>query len=105
MYKDTDHWVRSCVDCATRKHPRNKHKAPLLPIPVEGTFDRMTMGCLGPLPTTHNGNKYIVVFTDYLTRWVEAFPVPSIEAVQIARLITQEIIPRHGAPRTLLSDR
>lgn len=32
------------------------------------------------------------MFTEYLTKWVEAFPIPSIEA-------------RHGAPRTLLSDR
>ena len=105
MYKDVEHWIRSCVDCATRKTPRNKHKALLLPIPVEGPFDRIAVDCLGPLPTTWSGNKYIVVFTDYLTRWVEAFPVPTITAVQIAKLLTDEIIPRHGAPRTLLSDR
>ena len=105
LYKDCEHWIRSCADCATRKHPRNRRKAPLVPIPVEGAFDRLAVDCLGPLPTTHQGNKYIVVFTDYLTRWVEAFPVPTIDAVQVAQLITQEIIPRHGVPRTLLSDR
>lgn len=32
MYKDVDHWVRSCADCATRKNPKSTPRAPLLPI-------------------------------------------------------------------------
>ena len=38
-------------------------------------------------------------------RWCEASPVPRIEAFVIARLLVDEIIARHGAPRALLSDR
>lgn len=61
MYNDVVHWVRSCVDCATRKSPRNKLRAPLLPIPVEGAFDRLAVDCLGPLPVTWPGKRYIVI--------------------------------------------
>ena len=39
MFKDVEHWVKSCVECSMRKSPRNSKKAPLLPIPVEGAFD------------------------------------------------------------------
>jgi len=46
-----------------------------------------------------------VVFTEYLTKWPEIFAVPTIDAETIAKLLVNEIIPRHGAPRTLLSDR
>lgn len=105
MYKDVEHWVRSCQDCSTRKKPRNKRRAPLLPIPVSAAFERMAVDILGPLPVTWKGNRYIVVFVEYLTKWPEIFPVQNTEAITIARLITDEIIPRHGAPRTLLSDR
>ena len=105
MYKDVEHWVRSCQDCSTRKKPRNKRRAPLLPIPVSAAFERMAVDILGPLPVTWQGNRYIVVFVEYLTKWPEIFPVQNTEATTIARLITEEIIPRHGAPRTLLSDR
>ena len=105
MYKDVEHWVRSCQDCSTRKKPRNKYRAPLLPIPVLAAFERLAVDVLGPLPTTWSGNRYIVCFIEYLTKWPEIFAVPNMEAVTIARLITDEIIPRHGAPRTLLSDR
>ena len=27
---------------------------------------------IGPLPKTENGNRFIIVATDYLTRWAEA---------------------------------
>ena len=72
MYKDIVHWCRSCVDCAMKKMPRNKRKAPLLPIPVEGAFDRVAMDILGPFPVSDEGNKYIIVFSDYYARWPEA---------------------------------
>ncbi|XP_028417823.1 uncharacterized protein LOC114542487 [Dendronephthya gigantea] len=45
------------------------------------------------------------LFSDYLTRWPEAFAVSTIEASVIAKLLVNEIFCRHGAPKTLLSDR
>lgn len=105
MFSDIQHWIRSCADCSMRKTPRNRHKAPLMPIPVEGAFDRLAVDCLGPLTTSAQGNRYVVVFCDAFTRWSEAFPVPSIDAPTIARLLVDEILCRHGAPRTLLLDR
>jgi transposase InsO family protein len=42
--------------------------------------------------------------SDYLTRWPEVFAVKNQEAVTIAGLIVDEVIPRHGAPEYLLSD-
>ena len=105
MYKDVAHWCISCVDCAMKKNPRRAHKAPLLPIPVQGALDRIAMDALGPFPPSHDGNRYIIVFSDYYTRWPEAFALPSIEAPRIAELLVNEIVARHGAPRVLLSDR
>ena len=105
MFSDVNHWCRSCCDCAMRKSPRNRHKAPQLPIPVQDAFDRLACDIIGPFPPSKLGNRYVVVFSEYLTKWVEAFPVPSIEAPVVARLLVDEIFTRHGAPRTLLSDR
>lgn len=105
MFSDVNHWCRSCCDYAMRKSPRNRHKVPLLPIPVQDAFDRLACDIIGPFPPSKLGNRYVVVFSEYLTKWVEAFPVPSIEAPVIARLPVDEIFTRHGAPRTLLSDR
>ena len=106
MYADCEHWVKSCTDFATNKMPKGHTKAPFLPIPVEGSFDRVAVDCLGPFPPTHSNNRYIVIFSDYLTRWPEAFAVPNIAVAEtIAELLVDQIFARHGAPRTLLSNR
>ena len=72
---------------------------------MDGAFDRLAVDCLGPLPVTWLDNRYLVVFTEHRTKWKEIFAVPTIDAETIAKLLVNEIIPRHGAPRTLLSDR
>ena len=105
MFRDFDRWCKSCVDCAIKNFPRNRHRAPLLPIPVENAFDRVAVDCLGTFPRSNAGNCCVVVFTEYLTRWPEAFAVPNIDARTIANLLVERILARHGAPRTLLSDR
>lgn len=43
--------------------------------------------------------------SDYLSRYPEAYAVPTIDAATIADLLINQFMPRHGAPRTLLSDR
>lgn len=60
---------------------------------------------LGPLPQTVDGNRFIVVFSDYLTRYPEAFAVADTKATTIAKLFVEEIVSRHGVPVKLLSDR
>ena len=46
-----------------------------------------------------------MVLSDYYSPWPEAFAVPSTDAATIAGLLVDEILCRHGAPHTLLSDR
>ena len=105
MYKDITHWIETCKDCASKKSPKRNATAPMQSIPVEGPFDRVCVDVLGPLPTSDNGNRYVVVFTDSLTKWPEAFAIKSAGADVIAQLFVEELVSRHGAPRTLLSDR
>ena len=93
MFSDIQHWSKSCSDCAMRKTPRNRHKAPLLPIPVQDAFDRVACDIIGPFPTTKSGNRYVLIFTEYLTEWVEGFPLPSIEAARIARIFEKFYTP------------
>lgn len=105
MFNDVQHWCRTCAHCAMKKRARAINKAPLLPISVENAFERVGVDCVGPFPVSKSGNRYIVVFSDYLTKRPEAFAVPTIDTHVIAKLFVQEIIGRHGAPRKHLSDR
>ena len=57
------------------------------------------------LPKSKRGRQYAVVFMDYLTKWPEVFPTTDQTSLTIAKLLVEHIIPRHGVPRELLSDR
>ena len=54
-----------------------------------------------PLTSSYSGNWYLVVFLDYLTKWVEAYPVPDQQAETIARLLVENVGCRHGVPEEL----
>ena len=101
---DTKAYVLACKECNSRKAPPAK-KLPIQAIPVSAPFGRVATDVIGPLPTTTKGNRYIVVFTDYLTKWVEVFATKEQTADTIARLLLEGVVCRHGCPRSLLSDR
>ena len=42
----------------------------LIPQIYSDPFDTIAIDILGPLPLTHNQNRYIVVCSDYATRWI-----------------------------------
>lgn len=88
-----------------KKTPRQRQTSPLLPIPVEAPFEKVSCDISGPWPVTHDNNRYILVFIDMCTKWPEAFAIPNIEAKTVAEIFVKEIVSRHGAPRVLLSDR
>ncbi|CAF1071831.1 unnamed protein product [Brachionus calyciflorus] len=104
MLRDTNKWIRSCKMCAQIKSPQ-PNRANL--IPIEGAtkpFDMVGVDILGPLPETSRNNKYIVIFTDYLSKWAEALATGRIDAKTIAKILLNLVITRHSAPGKLLSD-
>jgi transposase InsO family protein len=105
MTADVERWVASCVPCLAAKTPSRHYRLPISAVPVPARpWDLVSVDATGPFPSTERGSVYVVVFTDHLTRWVEAFAVPDIETSTIADLLVKHIICRHGAPRMLLSD-
>ncbi|XP_027292560.1 uncharacterized protein LOC113839243 [Cricetulus griseus] len=47
------------------------------------------------------GNKYLLVFIDTFSGWVEAFPMKSETAQMVTKKILEEILPRFGIPKAL----
>ena len=104
MYADVARHVRSCAECQSCKGPV-VHGSEPQPIPVGGPFERIGIDFVGKLPNTRGGNAYVLVVTDYLTKWAEAFAVPNQSSDIVAQYLLEEIICRYGVPRELNSDR
>ena len=104
LRRDVRKHCHSCLTCATRKGVGRATHPPLQSIPVGGPFHCVGVDIL-KLPLTYDGNQYVLVLVDYLTKWVEAFPLKDQKAETVARVMVEEVICRHGAPEQLLSDR
>ena len=74
------------------------------PIPVQRIFQIIGVNVMD-LPKTEAGNRHVVVFQDFLSKWPLVFPVPDQKAIRLARLLAEEVIPVFGVPEALLSDR
>ena len=106
MYAYTKEWIDTCADCATKKTPTQKKNAPLVNMPaVSEVFERVGVDICGPFVKSNQGNKYIIVFTDYLTRYAMAFPLETTDSVTVANVLVDKVIFRFGAMNQLLSDR
>lgn len=103
MAESVREYVKSCPKCQTRKDPNPKPRHPLQPIPIEAPFHTIAMD-ITELPMSYNGNRYLLVFSDYFTKWVEAFALSDQKSETIARLFVEQIICRFGCPQRLLSD-
>src|SRR5260363_111615 len=101
--ENIENYVRNCDQCQRRG--KNKWKGPLHPIPVASPFYQIGIDIVGPLPITPRNYHYIVIATDYMTKWPEARAIEAANAQTVADFIFNSIICRHRCPEKILSDR
>jgi transposase InsO family protein len=103
MYKQVAAHCTACSTCATGKGRVGKAPHANIPLP-EHPWELIGIDFVGPLPLSKGGNTYIIVISDYLSRWVEAYAAPTATAEDAARAL-HKAVTRHGFPKRLLSDR
>ncbi|GJV33001.1 reverse transcriptase domain-containing protein [Tanacetum coccineum] len=66
-------------------------------------FDVWGIDFMGPFPSSQ-GNKYILVAIDYLSKWVEAKELPTNDARVIVKIL-KSLFVRFGTPRAKIVNR
>ena len=104
LRQDVESWCRNCEVCCRQNNLRVKPRAPLVTSKVDYPGERVATDIVGPFLKSANGSKYILVVSDYFTRWTEAFPIPNQEALTVARVFVNEYVCRCGVPVQLHTD-
>lgn len=100
---DVAQYCKSCPDCQ-KVSIKRPSRVPLQPLPVISTpFERLGMDVVGPVEKSCAGNRFLLVITDYATRYPEVFPLKSVKAKYVATCLVQ-FFSRVGLPAEILTD-
>ena len=97
-------WIQGCVPCQARKNPPKPARAAMKQFPAGHPNQRIGIDFLGPVRRTDSGNAYILVISDYFTKWTEAFAVADMCATTVADILVNQYITRFGIVREIISD-
>ena len=97
MYTDVYEKVKSCPECAIVSGGGRKRKPPLHPIPVQRPFQIIGVDIM-ELPKTRKGNRYVVVFQDFFSKWPMVYPVPDQKTERLVKLLAEEVMPCTWTP-------
>ena len=76
---------------------------PLTPILIIEIFDCWGIDFMGPFPPSC-GYLYILLFVDYVSKWVEAIPTRTDDYKVVLKFIKEHIFSRFGVPHAIISD-
>ena len=105
LYEDTYDYRQTCHECQkTGGLPKSVSTKLITTLPAE-PFMKWGLDFVGPVKKTrHTGKRYILVATDYVTKWVEARALQTNSALQTAQFLYESILTRFGCPLHLVTD-
>ena len=95
MYQELKEAIKFCVNCQVCDRTLPKSLS-LWPIYTLYLFQRFGLDYVGPLLESTLGNKYILVITEYYTRWPIAAAEASADAETTARVLYKEVFCAFG---------
>ncbi|CAL8116177.1 unnamed protein product [Prunus armeniaca] len=93
MEKDCFNYAKGCEDCQRNGQIQHAPATLLNPIIKPRPFRGWAMDFVGKIvPSSSNEHAFIIVATDYFTKWVEAKALKSITSTAVITFIKQQII-------------
>eukprot|EP00873_Tetraselmis_striata_P035939 jgi/Tetstr1/456203/TSEL_042971.t1 len=104
MHKYVGAMVKQCRACDRVKASFNQKHDRLKPMPLFGLFYRLSVDSAGPLTTSSEGHKYVIVIVEHFSRWIELVHVRDLEASTTAKAFHKRVLTRYGAPVEVVTD-
>uniref|UniRef100_A0A2N9EST4 RNA-directed DNA polymerase n=1 Tax=Fagus sylvatica TaxID=28930 RepID=A0A2N9EST4_FAGSY len=104
MKKDTADFVKSCHTCQLQANLIHTHPTSLQNMATPWPFHTWGLDLIGPINPASGGYIWILVATEYFSKWVEAIPLRKATGAAVANFIREHIITRFGIPHKIISD-
>ena len=104
MRRDIEAYIKRCEPCSKRQGYESNKGLPMGVVPAAKPLDVVAMDVLGPLPESDGSNRYLLVISDYFTRFVVAVPMPDQQARTVATVFLGHFVMQLGIPNKLLTD-
>ncbi|KAG5886535.1 hypothetical protein JTB14_002032 [Gonioctena quinquepunctata] len=105
MRQDIANFVKKCNVCTTHKVSQEGPVDKMVSHPkVERPWEMVSTDLMGPLPRSKHGNTFILVVTDYLSKFSLLFPLKRATSETVIRKLEDEVFLLFGVPRLLLCD-
>ena len=104
MQKEALEYAKKCDQC--QRFAPNTHQLGgfLNPISSPWPFAQWGLDIVSPFPKAIGNKKYLLVSTDYFTKWVKTEPLANIRDVDAKKFLWKNIVTRFRVPNTLISD-
>ena len=106
VLKDVTDYCRKCDVCQRMGQPTERDMMPFQPVLPLEPFQKWVLDFVSPFKPATLGtrNRYIIVATDYCTKWVEAKPLRDNTATPTTKFPYENIWCRFGCLIELVSD-
>jgi hypothetical protein len=101
--QDVVELVKTCKACQFHAKQIHMLAQTLQMIPPSWPFAVWGLDIMGPFPRAVGGYRFLYVFIDKFTNWLEATPVVKINKQSIVKFI-KSIICRFGVPNRIITD-
>lgn len=104
MIEDIRRFVQTCDPCQRRKTLKPTPKAPMKLYQTGVPFQRIAMDICGPIIKSGRCQMYILVISDYFSKFTMVIPVPDKTTITVATALASQWITLWGCPQFIHTD-
>jgi hypothetical protein len=105
MMDDCVKYQKGCMACQRFRNTQLAPTSVMNSIMKPWLFRGWGLDCIGEIhPESPKGQQFILVATDYFTRWTKAVPLRNMTYQEVISFVHEHIIYQFGIPQTLTTD-